>query len=105
MIHEIKCLKEFFEEIIVGDKTFEVRKNDRDYKIGDYLAINEVVEDLLEDDDCLLVYTGRSALFKITYILDNTQYTKPGYVILGIAPCHIRECLIGNLTVIKRSEK
>ena len=104
MIHELKCLKEFFEEIIVGDKRFEVRKNDRDYKVGDYLAINEVVEDLLQDDEAELVYTGRSAMFKIIYIMDNTQYTKTGYVILGIEPCHVRECLISSLTVMKRAK-
>lgn len=32
---------------------------------------------------------GRCALFNITYILSDTEYCKPGYAILSIAPCAI----------------
>lgn len=80
MIHELKIKKEYFEAVRKGKKTFEVRKNDRDYKVGDYLALNEIEQ----DDVSTLVYTGNSIIVKITYILAEPEYLKTGYVVLGI---------------------
>jgi len=40
--HEHKILPEFFEAVILGFKTFEIRKNDRDYKVGDIVFLNEM---------------------------------------------------------------
>ena len=80
MIHELIIRPEFFEACTSGKKTFEVRRNDRPFEIGDYLALNEWNGEN---------YTGRCALFDITYILSDTEYCKPGYAILSIAPCTI----------------
>lgn len=41
MIHELKTLPEYFADVILGKKTFEVRKYDRPFHIGDLLALNE----------------------------------------------------------------
>ena len=76
MVHELKIDKAFFGSVETGVKPFEVRKNDRDFKAGDVLALNEV--DNLE-------YTGRHTLKVITYVLDDSRYVKEGYVILGLA--------------------
>jgi hypothetical protein len=57
-----------------------VRKNDRDYKVGDYLELKEFT-----NGD----YTDRSILVQITYVLDNPNYCKANYVILGIVPINI----------------
>ena len=81
MIHELKTLPEYFEAAQKREKNFEVRKDDRPFEVGDFLALNEWSEDL--------GYTGRCMLFEITYILDNPDYCKDGYVILGIAPRRI----------------
>lgn len=35
MIHELKILPEYYEEVKCGNKNFELRKNDRDYKVYD----------------------------------------------------------------------
>ena len=35
MVHELKCWPEYFEAVISGAKTFEVRKNDRDFAVRD----------------------------------------------------------------------
>lgn len=78
-LHNVKLSKEYFNDVACGDKKFEVRLNDRDYKINDRLILNEVI---LENN--LPVYTGRSINTTITYILDNNNYLKDGYVILGI---------------------
>lgn len=80
MIHELKIKPEFFEDCACGRKTFEVRRNDRPFEIGDYLALNE-----WDGEN----YTGRCALFAITYILCDVDYCKPNYVIMSIEPCAI----------------
>ena len=41
MIHELKTLPEYFKEVVSGNKPFEVRKNDRPFKVGDYLMLRE----------------------------------------------------------------
>lgn len=77
MIHELKTLPEYFEAVRKGDKTFELRKNDRDFKVGDYLALNEWDGKK---------YTGRALLAKITYMLDpnDIMVCVGGFVILGL---------------------
>ena len=42
MIHELKIWNEYFEEVFMGYKTFEVRKNDRDFKKGDTLILKKL---------------------------------------------------------------
>ncbi|WPH51275.1 DUF3850 domain-containing protein [Enterococcus faecalis] len=72
-IHELKILPEYFEAVVSGDKRFEIRKNDRGYKVGDILRLNEY-----EDGK----YTGNFHAAEITYITDYAQ--QDGYVVLGI---------------------
>lgn len=85
MIHQIKCEHKFFEDVIRGNKPFEVRKDDRNYQVGDYLAMNELTEDKTG-------YTRRSAMFVIDYVLryeDMPLALGYDYVVLGIRPCTI----------------
>lgn len=98
MIHSVKCHPDYFEVLKDGTKTFEVRKKDRLYEVGDYLAVNEFVPNAQIDPYSLNVglrqtnsgaYTGDSLLYKITYILDDPEYCKDGMVILGLARCEI----------------
>lgn len=57
--HELKTLTEYFEPVRAGIKRFEVRKNDRDFKVGDKL--------LLRDYDGAN-YIGRNVLVEVDYI-------------------------------------
>ncbi len=41
MIHELKILPEWFEDVTQQKKTFEIRKNDRNYSVGDTLVLRE----------------------------------------------------------------
>ncbi len=64
-LHNLKIKEEYFEAILQGKKTFELRKNDRDYQVGD--LIHFIKTDGLE-------YFGHSKdVFRITYILTNVQ--------------------------------
>ena len=38
---EVKVLPEFYEELRMHRKTFEIRKDDRDYQVGDILVLRE----------------------------------------------------------------
>ena len=80
MIHELKTLPECFEAVVSGKKTFEIRKNDRPFRKGDLLALNEF------DGQC---WTGNSCLVFVDYILDNPEYCKKDMVVMAIKPCTV----------------
>lgn len=79
-IHSIKLREEFVDAVDSGDKCFEVRKNDRDYKVGDLVEFNEV-------DRNGNPKPGPNKLdgikFKITYVLSGWGIEN-GYVVFGI---------------------
>ena len=77
MQHELKISPEYFDAVYSGVKPFEVRRNDRPFKVGDSLLLKEY------DAKSYLPYTGRETVKVITYILDN-EYCLDGYVILGL---------------------
>ena len=71
MVHALKIYPEYYEAVKSGKKPFEVRKNDRDFKVGDILALNEF--DPLEGEKGQ--YTGRATFQRISYILaDETSF-------------------------------
>lgn len=43
MIHYLKTEQDYFKSIQDGRKKFELRKNDRDFKVFDSIVLNEVV--------------------------------------------------------------
>lgn len=77
MKHDLKLVQPFFNDVLTGKKKFEIRKNDRDFKIGDELILKEYIPETES-------YTGEVLQMVITYILDDKNYCKAGYVILGI---------------------
>lgn len=75
--HQLKVLPEYFEAVVKDEKTFELRKDDRGYQVGDFVT-------LLEWDG--ENFTGRRiGMVKIRYILRNCpEYgLMNGYCILG----------------------
>lgn len=87
MIHQLKLQASFFEEKIKGLKPWELRVNDRGFKVGDYIGENEVIE----DDEGLWIETGRFVLEKITNIVDHNDCAglHVGWVILTTEPCKV----------------
>ena len=73
--HELKICRQHYEDILSNRKKFEVRKNDRNYQVGDFLVLHE-----FHDGD----YTDRCMPLRITYILDDPKYCKQGYVIMSV---------------------
>lgn len=75
--HKLKTVQPFYDDVIFGKKLFEVRLNDRDYHVGDYLVLQEYHGKTKR-------YTGRETeRLLITYILDSPEYCKDGYVVMG----------------------
>lgn len=81
MLHELKTWKKYFQLLASGDKTFELRKNDRGFKAGHELLLKEYDKDTKE-------YTGNTLHCKITYVLQGAEAEnfglKEGFCILGL---------------------
>lgn len=76
--HKLKTWKPYFEEIFKDNKDFELRKNDRDFKVGDELLLQEW-------DNETQLYTGREILVYVNYMLEGGQFgLEEGYVIMNI---------------------
>ncbi|MCH4175924.1 MAG: DUF3850 domain-containing protein [Streptococcaceae bacterium] len=74
MIHELKIRSEYFQAIINGTKTFEIRKNDRNYCVGDILILQEI-----NDKN---KFTSRVIRVKVIYLTDYEQ--KDNYIVMSI---------------------
>ena len=76
--HKLKTWPEYFEPIETGEKTFEVRFNDRNFKVGDRLDLQEWIPKTKR-------YTGRWAVRYVTYILPGgSMGIEEGNVIMGL---------------------
>lgn len=82
--HELKCAPPFFADVLHGKKTFEIRFNDRNYKFGDILWLREYDASGVDKSIGRSPYTGRECHATVTYILDDSNYVKPGFVVMGI---------------------
>ena len=73
--HKLKILPKYFEKVITEEKTFELRKDDRGFRVDDLIELQEYNKE----------YTGRSIIARITYKLNGGDYgLEIGYCILGI---------------------
>lgn len=84
--HELKTWPVYFARLLSGEKTFEIRKDDRGFQAGDYLVLREFDPDhcpqstRCADLKCEKRYTGRELRFKVGFIyrqgagLDCGQY-------------------------------
>ncbi len=79
-VHHIKLGASFFGEVEKGEKTFDLRKNDRDYKKGDILEMMEFKDGK---------NTGRTVRVLVTYILTEFAGLEEGYCIM--ATCLLNE--------------
>lgn len=76
--HDLKTWPIYFRALEAGLKTFEMRVNDRNFALGDFLHLREY-------EPTANRYTDRTLMFKITYVLPGGQFgILPGWVCLGI---------------------
>lgn len=102
-VHDLKCIPPYFDDILAGRKPFEVRKNDRNYEVGDHLRLREWRQPVvvptwrvpLRLDDELVVdvppppddgYTGREVTVEVTYMIGGPSFLPDGVVAMGIRP-------------------
>lgn len=82
MTHKIKIRESFADAVNRGDKTFEVRKNDRGYQKGD--VVQFVV--LYDSDGCEMIsHPLNEKEYEITYVLSGWGI-EDGYCVFGIKP-------------------
>ena len=88
MEHDLKTDSKVFEAVKTGYKTFEIRKNDRDFKIGDLLVLRETEytgEEMKQGHP--LRYTDRFKVVEVLYILKGPIYgLAKDWVIMSIRP-------------------
>jgi hypothetical protein len=81
----LKIAPLYFQAQIEGKKNFEIRKNDRNYKVGSILSLREFDGKK---------YTGRRIKVRVTFITNYAQVD--GYVVLGTTPIGCPHCLKGR---------
>ncbi len=85
--HELKIWPAFFEQVISGKKKFEIRRNNRNYQVGDILLFREYKQECVHGYPTVGEYTGRKAYFNIDYILEGYQWgIRHEFVAMSISP-------------------
>lgn len=77
VVHRLKTINPFFTDLWKRKKKFEIRKNDRNYRIGDHVYLEEY--DSINDK-----FSGRFICAQITYVLNQKQFSnglQKGYII------------------------
>lgn len=72
--HVLKIERKYFKEVENHNKTFEIRKNDRDFKEGDTVDLYEIDENGELTDEVLTASIG--------YVCDYAQ--QKGYVVFSL---------------------
>lgn len=74
MLHDLKIMPEWFNAVISGVKTFEIRKDDRNFQPRDVLLLREWDG---------TAYTGRTCKADVTMVLRG-EYCRDGYCTMAI---------------------
>jgi hypothetical protein len=78
MKHELKTWPPYFKDVCDGKKTFEYRKDDRGFNVGDTLNLREWNPAIKE-------YTGKEVLVEVVYKISGEDVGIPReYCIMGI---------------------
>ncbi|UOQ78714.1 DUF3850 domain-containing protein [Hymenobacter sp. 5516J-16] len=77
--HELKVWPACFAAVVSGAKPFDVRLNDRDYRVGDALLLREYEPESEQ-------YSGRTTERWISYLLQGGSFgVEEGWCVLGLA--------------------
>lgn len=76
--HNLKTWPEVFDATLTRAKSFDIRKDDRDFAVGDIIRFREW-------DPHTKKYTGRSCRALITYLMPGGKFgVMPGYVCMSV---------------------
>lgn len=91
VIHELKTDPLVFEAVYLGVKTFEIRRDDREFKIGDTLFLRETQYTGAQmATGKPLIYTHREAYRTVSHILRGPLYgLADGWAILSFASAQL----------------
>jgi hypothetical protein len=79
----VKSWPPYFVDVARGTKRFEVRLNDRDYHVGDYLRLREFDPERRE-------YSGRMVTLPVEYVMPLEPIgVQGGYVALGLGAARL----------------
>lgn len=83
--HVLKVLDDYVDYIYTGLKTFEIRKNDRDFKEGDFIIFKVIQINKTNFLPETIEHPINYKRYQIMYILDNfPQGLKDEYIALAI---------------------
>lgn len=86
MLHKLKTEPIYFDAVLRGDKNFEVRKNDRHFRLNDELLLEEFIPENYYEDERPAEYSGRIIHRRISYVLTGGKFgIEKDHVILGLA--------------------
>lgn len=76
-LHELKCWPNYFAAIRSGSKSFEIRRNDREFAVGDTIVLREF-------SPADASYTGQTETRLITFLLSEEEFgVVHGFVVIG----------------------
>jgi len=77
--HYLKCDPTPFDDLRAGIKQFEVRRDDREYRVGDTLVLRKYCR------ECRDYKQDRELTFRVRYVLRGFEGIAPGFVVMGLA--------------------
>lgn len=82
--HRLKVFVKYADAIMSGVKTFEIRKNDRGYEVGDSIVFNVVADDCHSFEEAAR-HPLNGETYRIDYILNDFEGLAQKYVALSIS--------------------
>lgn len=77
--HKLKIQKQYWDKVRNGLKTFEIRKNDRNYQVGDLIHFIPI------SDNSNMIIPHNQNTYIITYVFNGGEYgLSSDYCIFGI---------------------
>ena len=86
--HELKTDPQVYDAVAFGGKSFELRLNDRNFKVGDTLLLRRTEYSGIEMNAGMpLEFSGKESVWEVTHILHGPIYgLNSGWVIMSIVP-------------------
>lgn len=76
--HNLKTWPKYFWDVVRGEKEFEVRKDDRNFAVGDTIQLQEWSPEIAQ-------FTGSHCNAEVVYKLNGGQFgIADGYCVLGL---------------------